>query len=108
MILLFLLGIGCFSFVLTGLIRRYALSREMMDVPNARSSHSIPTPRGGGMAIVISFLIALPVLHFFDLIALNKLLSFLIAGVIDRHDFDVLHKQLDRKWHGGSGSLWHQ
>lgn len=82
MILLFLLFIGCLSLGLTGLIRRYALARELMDVPNARSSHSIPTPRGGGVAIVISFLIALPALHFFDVMPFNELLSFLTAGVV--------------------------
>ena len=82
MILLLLLFFGCLSFGLTGLIRRYALARELMDVPNARSSHSVPTPRGGGVAIVISFIIALPVLLFFDFILWNELLSFLTAGLI--------------------------
>ncbi|HCL3956030.1 TPA: glycosyl transferase, partial [Pseudomonas aeruginosa] len=45
------------SLVLTGGLRRYALARSLMDVPNARSSHSVPTPRGGGVAIVMSFLL---------------------------------------------------
>jgi Fuc2NAc and GlcNAc transferase len=49
------------SWVLTGLMRRYALARNLLDVPNARSSHVVPTPRGGGMAIVVSFLVALAV-----------------------------------------------
>jgi Fuc2NAc and GlcNAc transferase len=47
---------------MTGFLRRYALSRSLMDIPNARSSHTVPTPRGGGVAIVLSFLLALPVL----------------------------------------------
>lgn len=38
---------------LTYLIRRYAFAKSLIDVPNARSSHSIPTPRGGGLSIVI-------------------------------------------------------
>ncbi len=50
------------SLVSTGVLRRYALARSLMDVPNARSSHRVPTPRGGGVAIVVSFLLALPVL----------------------------------------------
>jgi Fuc2NAc and GlcNAc transferase len=41
------------SAALTLLVRRYALSRGVLDHPNARSSHSHPTPRGGGMSIVI-------------------------------------------------------
>lgn len=48
------------SLLATGLLRRYALSASLMDVPNARSSHTVPTPRGGGVAIVLSFLILLP------------------------------------------------
>jgi len=47
------------SFILTAILRKYALARSMIDVPNARSSHSVPTPRGGGVAIVVSFLVAL-------------------------------------------------
>jgi len=35
------------------LIRRYAERRQIIDRPNERSSHSTPTPRGGGLAIVI-------------------------------------------------------
>lgn len=38
----------------TGMVRRYAM-RRLLDLPNARSSHQIPTPRGGGLAIVVTF-----------------------------------------------------
>ena len=48
--------IGFASFLLTGVLRRYALARGLMDMPNERSSHSVPTPRGGGLAIVLTFL----------------------------------------------------
>ncbi|MDH1700769.1 MraY family glycosyltransferase [Comamonas terrigena] len=48
------------SLLATGALRRYALSRSLIDVPNARSSHTVPTPRGGGVAIVLCFLAALP------------------------------------------------
>lgn len=50
------------SYLLTWGVRRYALARSLMDIPNARSSHSVPTPRGGGVAIVVSFLVALLIL----------------------------------------------
>ncbi len=48
--------------LLTGAVRRYALARSLLDIPNARSSHTAPTPRGGGMAIVASFVAATLVL----------------------------------------------
>jgi Fuc2NAc and GlcNAc transferase len=44
-------------------MRRYALSRAMLDMPNARSSHVVPTPRGGGVAFVFSFLAGLLILN---------------------------------------------
>ncbi|NBF12242.1 MraY family glycosyltransferase [Pseudomonas sp. Fl4BN1] len=53
------------SLLLTWVLRRYALARSLMDIPNSRSSHSIPTPRGGGVAIVLSFLAIAPILSLF-------------------------------------------
>ena len=60
-LMLAVLGI---SLLLTWVLRRYALARSLMDIPNNRSSHSVPTPRGGGVAIVLSFLVASPFLTF--------------------------------------------
>lgn len=42
---------GVSSWLLTGLVRRWMVARGTLDVPNERSSHVIPTPRGGGLAI---------------------------------------------------------
>lgn len=38
--------------------RKWALGRQVLDVPNARSSHTRPTPRGGGVGIVAVVLAA--------------------------------------------------
>ncbi|MCW8451145.1 MraY family glycosyltransferase [Legionella quinlivanii] len=43
------------SFLLTRAIRRYALTVQLLDIPNDRSSHKNPTPRGGGLAFVLIF-----------------------------------------------------
>jgi Fuc2NAc and GlcNAc transferase len=51
------------SMLLTGIIRRLALARGVIDVPNARSSHVMPTPRGGGLAIVVTVLFAIGVMY---------------------------------------------
>ena len=52
----FLLSIAttALSALLTLAVRRIALARRLLDVPNERSSHIRPTPRGGGAAIVLS------------------------------------------------------
>jgi len=68
------------SLVLTAALRRYALSRQIIDVPNARSSHNVPTPRGGGVAIVVTFLATLPVLGYFGWAATGALIGIGGAG----------------------------
>jgi Fuc2NAc and GlcNAc transferase len=57
-----LVAVFVLSWGLTGAVRRYALQRDLLDHPNARSSHEVPTPRGGGLAIVAAFSIGLFVL----------------------------------------------
>lgn len=48
-----------FTLSLTGTaaMRRYALACGVIDVPNERSSHVVPTPRGGGVAFVVAITI---------------------------------------------------
>ena len=48
------------AWALTGAVRGYALARAVVDVPNHRSSHSVPTPRGGGLAIASVALLGIP------------------------------------------------
>jgi Fuc2NAc and GlcNAc transferase len=64
-ILLFLLAFVC-SFILTWLVRKWALKESILDIPNGRSSHTIPTPRGGGIAIAIVWFVALVILQSTD------------------------------------------
>ncbi|MEO6361698.1 MAG: glycosyltransferase family 4 protein [Caldimonas sp.] len=55
--LLILLALGAAaSWALTSSVRRHAVQSGLLDRPNERSSHSVPTPRGGGIAIVVSYL----------------------------------------------------
>lgn len=68
------------SFLMTVGLRRYALARSLMDIPNARSSHSIPTPRGGGVAIVVAFLLALPMAFALGGVSFELLVGSLGAG----------------------------
>lgn len=68
------------SLFLTAVLRRYALSRSLMDIPNERSSHSISTPRGGGVAIVVAFLMALTMLWAIGLLSLAHFFGIAGAG----------------------------
>jgi len=42
----------------TGQLKKILLQKNILDVPNARSSHTSPTPRGGGLAVISCFLAA--------------------------------------------------
>jgi UDP-N-acetylmuramyl pentapeptide phosphotransferase/UDP-N-acetylglucosamine-1-phosphate transferase len=44
------------SALLTWCAIRYALHRRLLDLPGQRRSHDTPTPRGGGIAIVVALL----------------------------------------------------
>lgn len=48
-----LLLLGVLTALLTGWVKRYALRRQLLDHPNERSSHTTPTPRGGGLSLII-------------------------------------------------------
>ncbi len=70
------------SALLTFIARRLALARGIVDVPNARSSHQTSTPRGGGIAIVISVTAALTVLSVRGALALDCYLAIAAGGLV--------------------------
>lgn len=72
---------GGASWGLTGFLRSYALKKQLIDVPNNRSSHTVPTPRGGGVAIVVTFLLALLFLGFFNMLPADLVWALVGAGV---------------------------
>jgi Fuc2NAc and GlcNAc transferase len=59
MTVLLVLAAFAASAILAGLVRRYAIAHAVVDIPNERSSHSSPTPRGGGLAIAAVALIGI-------------------------------------------------
>ncbi len=78
MIILFLLAFVS-SCLLTYLIRQYALHKSLLDIPNHRSSHAIPTPRGGGLSVVLTFIAFLLVFHLF---VWEKINTLALGGII--------------------------
>ena len=77
-----LLAVFATAVVGTNLIRRAALAHNLLDVPNARSSHAVPTPRGGGVAIVMAFLGGLSVAWLLDLVDARQLLALGGGGLL--------------------------
>ncbi len=73
---------GALSGLATAWVRSFALARNVLDVPNERSSHAVPTPRGGGVAIVFSFALAIGSLAFFGLVAPALAVALSGAGLL--------------------------
>jgi Fuc2NAc and GlcNAc transferase len=70
------------SLALTGLARSYAVRRQLVDVPNDRSSHDRPVPRGGGIGFVVTFSAALVALAAVGLVPLEPAIAVLGAGAV--------------------------
>src|ERR687890_405186 len=58
---------GGVAFLMAGalvpLLVRFAVGRNLLDVPNLRSSHEVPTPRLGGVAIIFGVWIGFALLR---------------------------------------------
>jgi len=63
-------------------MRLYALKTNIIDNPNERSSHSVPTPRGGGIAVVLSYLLGLAILSYFNSISIHIGVTVILAGSV--------------------------
>jgi Fuc2NAc and GlcNAc transferase len=81
-IALLALAAGLASLVLTGVVRRLALRRDLLDRPNERSSHTVPTPRGGGLAIVAAVLAGLVTAFAAGLVSGRLTLALLGCGLV--------------------------
>ena len=68
------------SIVLTILVRKIAIKKAILDIPNERSSHTIPTPRGGGVAIAVTWFMGISYLFYTEEID-SSLFYALISGV---------------------------
>ena len=70
------------------------MAQDLLDIPNDRSSHTVPTPRGGGLAIVIVLLLSGVVSLFLPLAPIDILVCLLLATLAfsllgwqdDKHD----------------------
>ena len=76
LVAVFMLSLG-----LTWCLRRYALARNIIDIPNHRSSHVIPTPRGGGVGFILTLILAIPCLDFLGFVVLPTGTALIGAGL---------------------------
>ena len=78
------------TLLLTPLVRRLVLAHGLVDKPGNRRSHSLPTPRGGGLALVaglsVSLIIAAPLGHLTGSTGYSTLLLIALLGLLGGSD----------------------
>lgn len=70
------------SFLLTYFIKNYMIKKSLVASVNERSSHTVPTPHGGGIAIAITWFIGLFYLYFSAQIETNFFYALLFGVLI--------------------------
>lgn len=88
------------SFLIVSFYRNYARTNNILDIPNHRSSHISPIPRGGGIGIVTTVLLFLPFsgleVSFICGLILSSLLVATVGFCDDLKGVSTLHRLL---WH---------
>jgi UDP-GlcNAc:undecaprenyl-phosphate GlcNAc-1-phosphate transferase len=75
------LGFAALLILLSAAIVRLMIAMRVMDTPEARKAHDRPTPKGGGVGIVVTFLVGIAVLYRFAEFA--RLADPYFLGVIE-------------------------
>ena len=63
------------------MVKLVAQKKMLIDIPNERSSHNTPTPRGGGIAIAITWFLGISYLNYLGQINAN-LYYALLSGIL--------------------------
>jgi glycosyltransferase WbpL len=84
------LFIAFISSFITDFIRRFSIKNKLFDIPNDRSSHDFPKPKGGGISIVFILLGTIATLSYFKMIDSGISMSMLtglsivaVTGLVD-------------------------
>ena len=69
------------SFTLTYIIKNYYIKNAILEEVNERSSHTVPTPHGGGISLAITWFVGIGYLYFNNQIE-SDLFFALVMGII--------------------------
>jgi Fuc2NAc and GlcNAc transferase len=70
------------SYLATRSYLRFALEKQILDIPNERSSHVVPTPRGAGLAFASVFLAFVSMLGLAHILLIQDLLAIMAGGLV--------------------------
>lgn len=89
-----MMATAALAFAGTWLVYRHARS---IDIPNQRSSHNVPTPRGGGFAIVVVFYGGLLIAYAWGHVGANLLIALAAGLVVAGAGYADDHKSLSAR-----------
>ena len=72
----------CISFCLTFFIKEFAIKKSFLAEVNERSSHSLPTPHGGGIAIAVTWFLGLLYVYLNNEIETRLFITLLLGLII--------------------------
>jgi Fuc2NAc and GlcNAc transferase len=93
MIILILCLVTALSFLGTLIFSRYAISSNIIDIPNNRSSHVIQTPRGGGSVFAALIVLTLGILQL-KLLAFTSGLVAILGFLDDKYSIKTTSRFL--------------
>jgi Fuc2NAc and GlcNAc transferase len=70
------------SLIITFIAYRYTVAKGMVDIPNSRSSHTRPTPRGGGVSFVLTYSAYLVVSGLRHTVDRNTVIALIGGGLM--------------------------
>ena len=82
--------------LLSATVVRAMIAARVLDRPNERSAHSEPTPKGGGVGIIVAFMVGVIILYRFA--AFARLADPYFLGVIGAAAAIALVAMLDDLW----------
>lgn len=94
-----LLSVFAAAIAFTGAVRAYALKKHVLDIPGARSSHMTPMPRGGGVGIVMAYLVGLGLLLWTGAVEVEDASYIVLPGLLTAViGFVDDHKHVPARW----------
>jgi Fuc2NAc and GlcNAc transferase len=102
------------TWIATGAVRSHAIRNAILDVPNSRSSHSVPTPRGGGAALVGVVLLCVAIAWTIGWLPANVTTAILPGGALvafvgwldDRHHVSAGWRAIAHLCAGAWAIIW--
>ncbi|MEF3074286.1 glycosyltransferase family 4 protein [Methylobacter sp. Wu1] len=91
------IGVLSLSWLSVYFIKAYAL-KNLLDIPNQRSSHQMPTPRGGGLGIVVAFTAASLMLFLGGSLDRAGFLALTAALLVAGIGFWDDHRHIPARW----------